>query len=128
MARSLCIWCGASKREPYSKCKNCRRQPRGEDELTRSVYLSSARYAVASAGERERPVDLAEAAERLQRGEPVDYPPAELERIRAELDALYSWATVARGLFQVFRPALLFLFVGAIAVVLLRTWLLGSPW
>ena len=107
--RAICLKCGASKKLPWQKCRECGFAPEGED-LVRSVYLSVGRYRDVQVQERYTQ-DLTQIRAQIRNGQAVEFDEAELDRLRKERVKLESVPAHAvwMALLRFFLPALLFL-------------------
>ena len=121
MVKAVCIACGAAKGAPYRRCRHCGLDPTSDDlSLVKSVYLSTSRYVTGEETEdeirnqREYSKELDGIADRLSRGDRIEYDEEELARLKENLDLMRSVprAAVWGAVFRTFLPG--FLFVAAI--------------
>jgi len=108
--QAVCIRCGAWKRWPPERCRDCGFEPSEERDLSKSLYLSKARPENA-----DEPTDiealLEQASATLRSGGTVQYDADELQRLSERLRDFRSvssrqvWATLLRF----FLPGILFL-------------------
>lgn len=78
---AVCINCGKGKAAPFDKCRACGFLPRLEDDLVKSIYLSTGRYDTP-----EEQIsylsELEQASRALMAGYSVRFVPEELVRLR----------------------------------------------
>jgi hypothetical protein len=118
VADAICIFCGASKRRPADRCKECDGDPTTDVEsLVKSVYLSTGRFESEDA-QSQYSIELDDIGARLRRGIRVQYDANELKRLDEQRHAVQS---VTRS--QVWSAVLRFFLPGIIGLVLL--WLLN---
>lgn len=111
---AICVRCGQAKGLPWETCSRCGLNPELDEEtLVRSVYLSTGRYDDERRQRRYRE-ELKGYAARIERGEAIEYDPAEMQRLREQKAAVEAFSP-ARALFRIFLPGLLFL--GALLVI-----------
>ena len=78
MTIAVCLECGQMKAGAWTPCPACAFQPRGVEELAKSLMLS---------GNCIAPATLAEFAARRQQGEPFNFGPELVERFKARVTA-----------------------------------------
>lgn len=111
MASAICIKCGTEKTAPWKKCQNCRFDPsKNEDDLVKSVYLSSGRY---EDQEKQKKYmhELDNIGELIKNGQSPSFDSDDLERLREQKHDVESISllTVFKTLFRLFLPAIIFL-------------------
>lgn len=79
MTVAVCLECGQMKAGAWTPCPACAYQPRGVEELAKSLMLSDNCIA---------PATLAEFAARRQQGEPFNFGPELLEKFKARVVAM----------------------------------------
>lgn len=113
---AVCINCGKGKAAPFDKCRACGFLPRLEDDLVKSIYLSTGRYDTP-----EEQIsylsELEQASRALMAGYSVRFVPEELVRLRQKRLADEPLTVVLR----IIRPAIIVL-----AVLLLLPWIVRA--
>lgn len=110
---AICLHCGTTKELPCETCLGCGFLPTDEDDsLLKSVYLSLGRYDTPNE-QSGYALELVALAERLRRGEEIEYDGDDLRRLQKQKGEVehVSYAGVAYLLFRIFIPGLLFLLV-----------------
>ena len=72
MSKSVCIFCGEFKTQPYHRCKSCRAKPSSNLELAKSIYLSDG-YQINDDWVSNSNDFLNEASNHIKNGSPVDF-------------------------------------------------------
>lgn len=108
--QAVCIRCGAWKRWPPEKCRRCGFEPSDDVDLSKSLYLSKARFDDADERADLGPF-LEEASATLRAGGTVQYDPAELQRLSERLSDFRSVSSrqVWGAVFRFFLPGILLL-------------------
>jgi hypothetical protein len=83
MPVAVCIKCGGRKDHALAACPKCNFAPKRKDDEAKSFYLSSHNLS---------PEDLADAVERIERGEPIPYNKGRLKGVvaKAEVKIIYG--------------------------------------
>jgi hypothetical protein len=107
--RAVCIACGANKEDAWEPCDQCGLNPESDEgSLIKSVYLSVGRYE--DEDDRERyATELLEIANRIRKGDVIEYLPTELARLSEQkkfVDSVTGWHLVLY-LLRVFLPGIL---------------------
>ena len=119
---AVCIRCGVEKPSPYEKCDHCQLDPReDQDDLVKSVYMSSERFDSAAA-RRDYDNKLHIYAQRIGTGVNIDYDPREIERLRMQLAEVESIddRSLMRYLWNAFFPGILFVVILVGILIVLR--------
>ena len=117
---AICIHCGAKKKEPWYKCRNCGYTPTGKD-LIKSVYCSTRRYQDHDA-QKEYELELERISAERRTGKAIGYDDRELDRLERqqkdvdEVPASAVWGTV----FRLFLPGIIFLVLLYLILAFLR--------
>lgn len=106
----VCIKCGADKNAPWQECPQCGLEPVDED-LVKSVYLSSGRFALDPERAAEYESELADFQAAIRGGRTIEYEEPDLQRLREEKEFVETWPEVATWstLFRFLLPGIIFL-------------------
>lgn len=120
--KSICLSCGAIKREAWKKCSACSFNPSADaDAMVKSVYLSTGRFQEAEdikAYEKELDV----LASKLRNKESIEFDEEELARLSQQRADVLSVPPSAawKVLFRFFLPSLIFIAVLVTAAIVIR--------
>ncbi len=123
MAKAICLRCGGAKRRPWQTCRRCGFTPETDPEdLIKSVYLSVGRFDDADRSTVYE-AELEALAGVIRAGQPLEFDPEELARLREQKRVVESipMAAVWGAVFRFLLPGFALLAVLVLIALLLRT-------
>jgi hypothetical protein len=118
LPEAVCVSCGEWKSAPWATCGACGLNPEiDEKTLAQSVYFSAARFDT----DEER-LQWQQELVRISTGNLPTVPPEEIDRLTSQYRAVQEVGSsnIAKGLFQIFWPALALIMVLVLVWSLLR--------
>ena len=109
---AICIYCGVEKQHPYEFCDSCNKCPRSKKDRMKSLYLSEFRF-FNKPELKDWLNELDQLSVQLRNNESIKYNDEDLKKVEELENSLkdepLSYFRLIKGIFIIFRPAIIFL-------------------